>query len=280
MQNEGRQRAEGVSELRAAGPGGGFTLIELLVVIAIIAILAALMLPVLSRSKRAAIGTHCKNNLRQLGIALTMYEGESNGYPFALDWETQRFWYEAMEQQFGKNWQLMACPSFPGDKDVRKAAVWMAPGFFIYRPPQPGYTVSGVSYGYNGYGLQSTKTVYVDEGTSLAMLGMGPSVPIGRIYAPITPARIRSPANMIAIGDSMYAPVNTVQTFSYLLAVGDGSRLSPDRHNGGANIAFADGHAESILNSRLVADTDTARRRWNNDNQPHPEIILNLGAGN
>ncbi len=112
------------------------------------------------------------------------------------------------------------------------------------------------------------------------MLGMGPSVPIGRIYAPITPARIRSPANMIAMGDSMYAPVNTVQTFSYLLAVGDGSRLSPDRHNGGANIAFADGHAESILNSRLVADTDTARRRWNNDNQPHPEIILNLGAGN
>jgi prepilin-type N-terminal cleavage/methylation domain-containing protein len=58
----------------------GFTLIELLVVIAIIAILAAIILPVLSRAQERSLRTYCANNLRQIGIGMIVYAGDNNDY--------------------------------------------------------------------------------------------------------------------------------------------------------------------------------------------------------
>src|SRR5690242_15979842 len=71
--------------MRESCKGAGFTLTELLVVIAIIGILAALLLPVLSRAKARARSTTCKNRLHQLGLALQMYVQENgNRYPYVL----------------------------------------------------------------------------------------------------------------------------------------------------------------------------------------------------
>jgi prepilin-type N-terminal cleavage/methylation domain-containing protein/prepilin-type processing-associated H-X9-DG protein len=71
---------------------GGFSLVELLVVISIVGVLISILLPAVQSAREAARRAQCKNNLRQMGIALHHYHDVRNSFPSGSVWPNKTFW--------------------------------------------------------------------------------------------------------------------------------------------------------------------------------------------
>lgn len=257
----------------------GFTLVELLVVIAIIAILASLLLPTLSTAKSNAQATYCRNNLRQIGIALISYTQDNQSYPL----------YGRIPKNSeprGTKWYNDIMPDLPGGWEN---GIYRCPMYrrMVYdNPPNPnGLNIyfSAGSYAYNSgsatvsgqwylYGLSKKSSEKPDKEWWNTFGEM----------TSVHESEVINPSEMIALGESIsrnYSKTTLVNGTDFLsrrinLYFDGGLSGAPQRHRGRANITFADGHVEANTLKKLYFDTDDAAlRRWHIDNEPHRELF-------
>ena len=238
-----------------------FTLLELLVVIVIITVLAALFLPAFATAKQRARTTSCASNLGQLGKALALYAADFHAYPGTRGgpvhpWDpgishhgptniSWILWNERLQPYVQNSSAVFRCPAHT--PSFHPAGFW-----------------TNFSYAYNAYG----------SGLHDPSLNLG----LGRAAFPdnletdspmleIKDSAVCAPADMVAIIDLTDRGSGVLMA---AVVLGDPWAGPADRHLNGANAVFCDGHCEWKKTVQWNEKTVTARRRWNNDHQPHP----------
>lgn len=213
--------------------GRAFTLVELLVVIAILAILAALLLPTLVRSKDSAKRIQCIGNLRQLGLAAQLYWDDNGGncfrYSGARTNGGQVYWFGWLEDGAEGRRAFDATPGalFPY---LRGRGVELCPSL-NYFLAQFKLKATGAAYGY-GYNKYLS---------SFSAPQNKPPVNIGKIPRPADLALFADAAQINDFQEPA-SPANPMLEEFYYLDANESYPNGHFRHARKANVVFCDGH--------------------------------------
>ncbi len=268
----------------------GFTLIELLVVIAIIAILAAILFPVFAQAREKARQTSCLSNMKQLGLSLTIYAQDYDGTLPMTSWEVgalkSKIHWSYLVQPYVKNLQIFVCPSDPtpvvpknricgpidtigvslcdeqapkfsyiNNYNVMPAHDWLCPQESAIEKPANTIVLSERRNNMNDaamtlLGQWKGSSPFVSTSTAHGTSKGGGQICPGDTYVPATLAQVQA----------ALLPSNSSDSPELV-------RVKFDRHAGGSNYNFFDGHAKWY---RLEGTIDPNNFQWGDHWYPTP----------